>query len=75
MTTQMKKLLSEAMKLSSRERATLAEALCNSMDEREWMAELESRIDDVNSGRVKPIPIRAAFARLQKARHGTSRKR
>ena len=75
MTTQTKKLYDEAMKLSYQERAALAEQLWNSADEQEWMDELESRIDDVKSGRVKPIPIRTAFARLKKVRHGTSRKR
>ncbi len=75
MTTKAKKIFSEAMKLSYRERVALAEQLWNSADEKEWMDELEKRIDDVDSGRVKPIPLRKAFASMKKALRGASRKR
>lgn len=72
MTTKAKQLLDDALKLPRLARADLAAELWNSLDEQEWLDEIESRIDEVKRGRVKPIPLATALKRLRKARHGTS---
>lgn len=67
------KLLEEALKLSADERAALAAALIETLDEpadadveAAWDAEIERRVADIDNGVVKPIPwpeARAAILR------------
>lgn len=45
----------------------------NRLAEREWMKEIERRIDDLKAGRVKAIPIKEALERL--GRKGIESKR
>jgi putative addiction module component (TIGR02574 family) len=72
MTAKARRLLDDALKLPREARADLAAQLWNSLDEQEWLDEIESRVDDVRQGRVKPIPLETAMRRLRKARYGTS---
>jgi putative addiction module component (TIGR02574 family) len=74
MTTKTKKLLEDALKLPREERADLAAQLWNSLDEQDWLSEVENRVDELKSRRVKGIPLERAFEKLRK-RHGVSRKR
>jgi putative addiction module component (TIGR02574 family) len=63
-------ILDAALKLDEPERAQLVEALSESLYGRhlgdEWEAEIERRIEDVDSGRVKPVPGGEVFGRLEK---------
>lgn len=62
MSTQAKKLLDEALRLSPAEREALAGQLYDSLDiddpdaEAAWAKEIERRLAEVDSGQVKPIP-------------------
>ena len=63
---------SKALKLSTRERARLAERLISSLDEEPdpdaeklWIREAERRLDELRSGRVRGRP---AASVLRKAR-------
>jgi putative addiction module component (TIGR02574 family) len=62
MTSNAKKLLDEALRLSAAERETLAGQLFDSLDpddpdsEAAWQAEIERRIAELDQGTVKPIP-------------------
>ena len=63
-------LESEALKLTSGERAALAQRLLASLDEdteieEAWAAEVERRIADVESGVVQVIPISEALAQVR----------
>ncbi len=55
-------LLEQAMRLTSDERADLAERLMESLDtadlatDAEWAAELKERLAELKDGRVQPIP-------------------
>jgi putative addiction module component (TIGR02574 family) len=57
-----KKLLDEALQLTPAEREALAGELWDSLErddldaEAAWDAEIEGRIAELDSGRVKPIP-------------------
>jgi putative addiction module component (TIGR02574 family) len=64
-------LLKRASALSAQERAELADALIESLDKAEdesvqkaWDAEIVRRMEDLNSGRVKPISLVEARRRL-----------
>jgi putative addiction module component (TIGR02574 family) len=66
------KVVSEALSLSPRSRAKLAEKLLESLDDpkqREidllWAEEVEDRIDAYEKGRLKTIPGREVFRRLK----------
>jgi putative addiction module component (TIGR02574 family) len=68
----LRKLVSEVMKLSPKERARLAEELIASLDdhsdpdsERLWLEEAERRLDELLSGKVKAIPAEEAFRRAR----------
>ena len=70
--TQLEILEAEALKLAPRERAALAQRLLASLDEdaeieEAWVAEVERRIADVESGTVQVIPIAEALARVRAA--------
>ena len=47
----------------------------NRLTEREWMKELERRIDDFEAGRVKGIAIKEALERLGRTRKRLAAKR
>ena len=66
-----KGLLQEALRLPSEARAALAGALLGSMDEavdedaeQAWRAEIERRIAELDSGKVKTIPWPEARRRI-----------
>lgn len=70
MQTQFETLEAEALKLSSAERARLAEHLIASLDEdseieEEWAAETERRIAEIEAGTAQLIPAADAIARAR----------
>jgi putative addiction module component (TIGR02574 family) len=72
----LKKLEDEAMKLSPRSRARLAERLITSLEEppdlnveRLWSSEAESRAAELSSGKVKGVPAGKVFKRARAALH------
>ena len=72
MQTQFETLEAEALKLSSAERARLAEHLIASLDEdseieEAWAAETERRIAEIEAGTVQVIPATDAIARARAA--------
>jgi putative addiction module component (TIGR02574 family) len=62
-------VLQAALELAPRERAELVEAIAASLDGfelgEEWEGEIRKRIDDVDSGRVKPIPGEDVLSRVE----------
>ncbi|MFN7573324.1 MAG: addiction module protein [Betaproteobacteria bacterium] len=67
------KLLQQALLLSESERAALAAALLDTLDEgadpdaeSAWAAEIERRIAEVDSGAVQTIPWAKARAMIQR---------
>lgn len=61
---------SAALQLSRAERARLAERLIASLDEdseieRAWAEEIERRVAELRSGKVKPIPGDQVFDELE----------
>ena len=61
-----------AMQLPAEEKARLAEELLSSLDtseqieiDAEWTEEIERRIDEVDSGKVKTIPADQVFRELE----------
>lgn len=82
-------LLHQALELSLKQRAQLAKELINSLDEgppedpaevaKAWDNEIVRRLDDVRSGRVKPVPwsvVEKNMGRaIQRARRRRSRAR
>jgi putative addiction module component (TIGR02574 family) len=72
MDSQLEAIEAEALKLTSGERAALAQRLLASLDEDAeiedaWAAEVARRIADVENGTVKVIPIDEALARVRAA--------
>ena len=75
-------LLKEALRLSARKRAALAEALIASLDEdiddhaeAGWRSEIERRITELDSGSVSAIPWHVVRHRLfERARHRALRR-
>ena len=72
MSSQLEAVETQALKLSTEERARLADRLISSIfDDHEiesaWSAEVERRIDDVESGRAKLIPAADSIARARAA--------
>jgi putative addiction module component (TIGR02574 family) len=69
-----KGILEAAMKLDPREREELIEELSASLDATDlgeyWEAEIKRRIEDVDSGRVKPVPADEVFDRLEQRLRG-----
>ena len=69
----------DALDLPSNDRALLARKLIESLDdapaenpadvERAWQEEVERRLDDLVSGKVKAIPAEEVFAKLR-AKYG-----
>jgi putative addiction module component (TIGR02574 family) len=69
-----RELESQALKLSRRERARLAQRLISSLDqevdadaERLWLAEAERRLADLKSGRVAAIPAERVIKKVRAA--------
>ena len=67
-------LESQALKLSRRERARLAQRLISSLDqevdadaERLWLAEAERRLADLKSGKVAAIPAGRVIRKVRAA--------
>lgn len=63
-----RELESKALKLPAKERARLAERLISSLDqetdpnaEELWLQEAESRLDELESGRVSGVPADRVF--------------
>lgn len=72
MQTQFETLEAEALKLTTAERAKLAEHLIASLDEdseieEAWAAEVERRIADIEAGTVQMIPAAEAIASARAA--------
>jgi putative addiction module component (TIGR02574 family) len=74
MTLKAQRVLREALNLPPRARADIAGTLLRSLDQSEdpgvesaWEAEVERRIHDVDSGRVKLVPWTQVRRRLQTA--------
>lgn len=72
MQTQFEALEAEALKLTTAERAKLAEHLIASLDEDTeiegaWAAEVERRIAEIEAGAVSLIPAEEAIARARAA--------
>jgi putative addiction module component (TIGR02574 family) len=69
-----RELESQALKLSRRERARLAQRLISSLDqevaadtERLWLAEAERRLDELKSGKVVGIPAAKVLRKVRSA--------
>jgi putative addiction module component (TIGR02574 family) len=64
-----KEVLEAALKLDPEQREELIEELSASLDVTDlgdyWEAEIKRRMDDVDSGRVKPVPASEVFSRLE----------
>jgi putative addiction module component (TIGR02574 family) len=74
MTKQSAEILKQALALSVAERADLAGSLIESLDHTEdasveaaWDAEIARRMEDLDSGRVKPVSLEEARRRLSSA--------
>lgn len=74
MATAARQIESEALKLSVRERARLAERLLSSLDdemdadaEAAWIREGERRLDELHSGKVKGRAATGVFRRARAA--------
>ena len=69
-----RELESEALKLSRRQRARLAQRLISSLDqegdadaERLWLAEAERRLADLKSGKIAGIPAERVLKKVRSA--------
>jgi putative addiction module component (TIGR02574 family) len=74
MSQESSELLKKALDLPVAERAELAGSLIESLDEAaeeavqsEWNAEIIRRMEDLNSGKVKPVSLEEARRRLSSA--------
>ena len=70
MSSTLEKLTAEAMKLSPRERADLADLLWVSADpvaevDAAWEAEIQRRIADLEAGRTEAIPAERVLAEVR----------
>jgi putative addiction module component (TIGR02574 family) len=74
MTQEASDLLKKALDLPVKERAELAGSLIESLDETDdesvqaaWDVEIVRRMEDLNSGKVKPVSLEEARRRLSSA--------
>jgi putative addiction module component (TIGR02574 family) len=72
MSSQFENVEAEALKLTAEERAQLADRLISSIFEDHdieaaWAAEVEKRIDEIESGRAKLIPAADSISRARAA--------
>jgi putative addiction module component (TIGR02574 family) len=71
------KLTEQALALPADARAVLADRLVESLDpslkeeyRSVWAAEANRRLEEIQSGKVKPIPIKQAIAQVRKSLKG-----
>ena len=79
MSATLEQVAEEARSLSLADRSALTRILIESLDaepaedlaevEQAWQAEVEKRVDEIKSGRVKTIPAEEVFAKLR-AKYG-----
>ncbi len=77
MTQELTELLKKALALPPEARAALAGSLLESLDEavdataeQEWSREIARRIEELDSGKVKPIPWEEARRQISALRNG-----
>jgi len=77
MTQEVAELLQRALALPAEARAALAGSLLESIDgtvdasaEEEWNKEIARRIEELDSGKVKPIPWEEARRQISAILHG-----
>ncbi|MFI5095991.1 MAG: addiction module protein [Terriglobales bacterium] len=77
MTQEVTELLKKALALPPEARAALAGSLLESLDEtvdataeQEWSREIARRIEELDSGKVKPIPWEEARRQISALRNG-----
>ena len=77
MTQEVAELLQKALALPPEARAALAGSLLDSIDgtvdasaEEEWNKEIARRIEELDSGKVKPIPWEEARRQISAILHG-----
>ena len=77
MTAEVSELLKKALALPPAARAALAGSLLESLDdtvdgsaEEEWSREIARRIEELDSGKVKPIPWEEARRQISALRNG-----
>jgi len=77
MTQEVTELLKKALALPPEARAALAGSLLESLDEtvdataeQEWSHEIARRIEELDSGKVKPIPWEEARRQISALRNG-----
>jgi len=71
-TPEVSKLLEQALALSAQERGLMIDRLIESLDEEPaeegmeeaWAEEIESRVDDIRSGKIEMIPGEEVLRRL-----------
>jgi putative addiction module component (TIGR02574 family) len=78
MTPDVSELLKKALALPPEARAALAGSLLESLDdtvdssaEEEWSREIARRIEELDSGKVKPIPWAEARRQISALRNGS----
>jgi putative addiction module component (TIGR02574 family) len=77
MAADVSELLKKALALPAEARAALAGSLLDSLDdtvdesaEEEWKNEIARRIEELDSGKVKPVPWAEARRRISAILHG-----
>jgi putative addiction module component (TIGR02574 family) len=77
MTPEVSELLKKALELPAEARAALANSLLESLDEtidasaeEEWSKEIAQRIEELDLGKVKPIPWEDARCQISAILHG-----
>lgn len=75
MTVSRDEIYKKALQLNESERAALAGVLVDSLDrvtekgvEADWLAEIERRMTELDSGAVESIPWKSVQARLRRSR-------
>jgi putative addiction module component (TIGR02574 family) len=78
MTPDVSELLKQALALPPEARAALAGSLLESLDdtvdssaEEEWSREIARRIEELDSGKVKPVPWAEARRQISALRNGS----
>jgi putative addiction module component (TIGR02574 family) len=70
MTTRVRTLAESVVLLPPKDRTYLAEQLLVSLEEAEiegqWMATAKRRVEEVRSGRVKPLPAEDVYRRIDR---------
>jgi putative addiction module component (TIGR02574 family) len=80
MTTRVKRVLDDALKLPEKDRAEVAAKLLDSLDSdaedeivAAWAAEIQKRVDEIEQGKVKAIPWSEAWQEIVDRTHGSSK--